>query len=352
MECSFQVQNRLQSGPYATHGDASQKKVPTTSDHRYVLPAELLASVTKELDGDSCALKACSLTCRAWTPHAHRQLLSTLSIRIENAGERHAFRKRLATLPRIAPYAKAVWIRYMHEEWQQEEVHSDIEWFAYLLGSRRVTELTLEGMEFHESMVMPITTYFPFVTTLRLKYVFFSSVQQAFACISRCTRLERLLAPQSGHLEILDIRGPPPPDLRQARLNLTKEGRVSLDHSVTAPIPHTLDQLSVQELDTGSMTFPLLRHLKNTPCSWSIRRLRAGVYGQATFDALETFVVLPQSGILSLAVDFDFDSEDLYGKPVRLSVSVAHRLFSTTGLHCTYTPEQNNPNTSYSFHNA
>jgi hypothetical protein len=322
MGCPFHLQKRLKSGPYATHGDTSKLKLSTTGDNRYVLPAELWALVTKELDGDSGALKACSLTCRAWTPHAHRHLLSTLFIRIENAGERYAFRKRLITLPRVAPYAKAVWIKYIHEEWQEQEVHSDIEWFAHLLGSRRVTELTLEGNDFPESTMMPITAYFPTVTTLRLKDVFFVSLQQACAYRSQCTQLERLLAPESGHYDVIDMYGPPPPDPRQARLKLTKEGRIALDYSVTTPIAHSLDQLNVQELDTGGLTFELLQLLKNTPCSWSVRRLRVGVYGQATIDALETFVCLHHSGILSLTLDFDFDPEDPEGKPVRVSVSL------------------------------
>jgi hypothetical protein len=322
MACTFHAQKRLKSGLCATHGCESQQQLATGSDHRYVLPAELWDLVTKELDGDSGALKACSLTCRAWTPHAHRRLLSTLFIRIENAGERYAFRKRLATLPRVAPYVNAVSIEYIHEEWQQDEVQSDIEWFAHLLGSRRVTELTLAGMDFHESMMTPITAYFPTVTTLRLKTVFFISLQQAFAYISQCTQLERLLAPESGHLEGVDIRGPPHPDPRQARLKLTKERRIALDHSVTTPIAHTLDQLGVQELDTGFMTYELLQLLKKTPCSRSVRTLRAIVDGQPAFDALESFIRLHQSGILSLTLDFDFDPEDPEGKPVRLPVSV------------------------------
>jgi hypothetical protein len=293
------------------------------------LPPELRDLVVDRLQHDKAALVACSLTCRAWSDHAQRRLLSTLYIRVQNAQHRRLFRKRLATLPRISRHVTAVRIHYEHRKRDAEEASSDIAWVAHLLDPRKIRQLTLEDMNCYESAAPMFTAYFPAVTTLVLDDVFFSSVSLIFAYITQCPYLERLLVPDSAHTENLDIRGPPPPDPKQARLRILQDGRVALDSSVSAPIPPFLESLRLQELHTGAMSYELLRYLKHTPCRSTVHRLTVQIYGQHVIDALATFLGYEDCTVRWLRINLSFDTEDDWGQS-RVEVSLTCTFCSCT----------------------
>ncbi|EMD33522.1 hypothetical protein CERSUDRAFT_118095 [Gelatoporia subvermispora B] len=73
------------------------------------IPPEIRDIIIENVYPDITALRACSLTCRAWLPSARRTLFRSISIDPKDTGL--AFRRLLSVAPHIAPCVRALEIR-------------------------------------------------------------------------------------------------------------------------------------------------------------------------------------------------------------------------------------------------
>ncbi|OCH94356.1 hypothetical protein OBBRIDRAFT_722879 [Obba rivulosa] len=103
------------------------------------MPSEIRDLIVENVYPDVPAVKACSLTCRAWLPNARRTLFHSISLDPKSHG--HAFRRLLASSPHVTPYIRELEIRVRTAaqlRWDNDTIQG-VSW-PTLQGLQRIRE--------------------------------------------------------------------------------------------------------------------------------------------------------------------------------------------------------------------